>query len=85
MKSTWSSDFSQLSEETETLITKEDIFIFYEIFYELQINEKFKETLKALKIVADNKKPYVILTIPSYNWEKNFKEFKANFDLGAYK
>lgn len=32
------------------------------------------------KIVAENQKPYVILTVPSYNWEKNSTEFKANFD-----
>lgn len=81
LKSTWISDFSQLREETETPLTKEDIFIFDEVFYELQIKETFKETLNALKkIVAENQKPYVILTVPSYNWEKNSTEFKANFD-----
>lgn len=81
LKSTWISNFSQLREETETPLTKEDIFIFDEVFYELQIKETFKETLNALKkIVAENQKPYVILTVPSYNWEKNSTEFKANFD-----
>lgn len=81
LKSTWISNFSQLREETETPSTKEDIFIFDEVFYELQIKETFKETLNALKkIVAENQKPYVILTVPSYNWEKNSTEFKANFD-----
>lgn len=81
LKSTWISNFSQLMEETETPLTKEDIFIFDEVFYELQIKETFKETLNALKkIVAENQKPYVIITVPSYNWEKNSTEFKANFD-----
>lgn len=45
LKSTWISNFSQLREETETPLTKEDIFIFDEVFYELQIKETFKETL----------------------------------------
>lgn len=80
LKSTWISDFRQLREEKMTPITNE-IFIFDEVFYELQINEKFKETLKTLKkFVTENEKPYVIVTIPSYNWEKNFEEFKVNFD-----
>lgn len=80
LKSTWISDFRQLREEKMTPITNE-IFIFDEVFYELQINEKFKETLETLKkFVTENEKPYVIVTIPSYNWEKNFEEFKVNFD-----
>lgn len=59
---------------------KIDIYIIDDIFYELQLYEKFKETLDALNEFLDRvKKNHVIITIPSYTWMCNQDEFDHKF------
>lgn len=81
LRSTWISNISQLSEETEKHRSKEDIFIFDDVFYELQTDQKFTKTFQAInEFMAGTEKPYVIVTIPSYIWKNHSKELKAYFD-----
>lgn len=59
---------------------KIDIYIIDDIFYELQLQEKFKETLEALNEFLDiAEKTPVIITIPSYTWICNKNEFNHKF------
>eukprot|EP00105_Crassostrea_gigas_P016640 XP_011434101.1 PREDICTED: uncharacterized protein LOC105333010 isoform X3 [Crassostrea gigas] len=59
---------------------KIDIYIIDDIFYELQLYEKFKETLEALNEFLDRaEKTPVIITIPSYTWVCNENEFDNKF------
>ncbi|XP_052679303.1 uncharacterized protein LOC128160077 [Crassostrea angulata] len=59
---------------------KIDIYIIDDIFYELQLYEKFKETLEALNEFLDAaEKTPVIITIPSYTWMCNKDEFDHKF------
>lgn len=59
---------------------KIDIYIIDDIFYELQFQEKFKETLDALNEFLDRaEKTPVIITIPSYTWTCNKDEFNHKF------
>lgn len=60
---------------------KPDIYILDDIFYELQLYEKFKETLSALNEFLDRVGYiYLIITIPSYTWVYHCYEFKDKFD-----
>lgn len=57
-----------------------DIYIIDDIFYELQLYEKFKETLKALNEFLDRAGNIkLIITIPSYTWVNHCYEFEAKF------
>lgn len=59
---------------------KIDIYIIDDIFYELQLYEKFKETLEALNEFLDRaEKTPLIITIPSYTWICNKDEFDHKF------
>lgn len=59
---------------------KIDIYIIDDIFYELQLQEKFKETLDALNGFLDSaEKTPIIITIPSYTWICNKNEFDHTF------
>lgn len=59
---------------------KIDIYIIDDIFYELQLQEKFKETLDALIVFLDSaEKTPVIITIPSYTMICNKDKFDPNF------
>lgn len=59
---------------------KIDIYIIDEIFYELQLYEKFKETLKALNdFLSVVGKTHCIITIPSFTWKYHIDEFDASF------
>lgn len=49
-----------------------DIYIFDGIFYELQLDERFKETINVLKEYSkSSNNPFLIFTIPSYIWRKH--------------
>lgn len=58
-----------------------DIYLIDDIFYELQLYEKFKETLTALNEFMDEaENVYFIITIPSYTWVNHCYEFGPQFD-----
>lgn len=82
MKSIWISNIELLNNQTKS-IGEFDIYVFDGIFYELQMNKKFEDTFKALnKYLNSTKRPYLILTIPSYIWQKHTRciEFEAKLD-----
>lgn len=57
-----------------------DIYIIEDIFYELQLNERFKETLEALNEFLNNaRNTHLIITIPSYTWVNHSFDFSAIF------
>lgn len=82
MKSIWISNIKLLKNQTKS-IGEFDIYVFDGIFYELQMKEKFEETLKAFnKYLYSTKRPYLILTIPSYIWQKHTRCFEFEAKLG---
>lgn len=61
---------------------KKDIYIIDEIFYELQLYEKIKETLIALNdflSIVGKTHCTCIITIPSFTWKYHIEEFDASF------
>lgn len=70
-KSVWISNTVDLLKYQTKAIGEFDIYIFDGIFYELQLDERFKETIKFLKeYVNSSNNPFLIFTIPSYIWRK---------------
>lgn len=70
-KSVWISNTDLLKYQTKA-IGEFDIYIFDGIFYELQLDERFKETINVLKeYVKSTNNPFLIFTIPSYIWRKH--------------
>lgn len=84
MDSIWICNLDQLN---QTPSGKEDVFIIDDIFFELQLYEKFKETLDALnQFLGSAKETYIIITMPSYTWANHCYEFdpkiyKVHVDL----
>lgn len=71
MKSNWISNFSELLQITQKSIGEFDIYVFDGTFYELQLDEKVKETMESLIEFADKaKNVYLVFIIPSYIWQK---------------
>lgn len=78
MNSVWICKLDQLQQVPSENV---DIFILEELFDELQLYDKFKETLTALNTFLGNvKKAYLVITIPSFTWTNHFYEFDAKFD-----
>lgn len=78
MNSVWICKLDQLQHVPSENV---DIFILEELFDELQLYDKFKETLTALNTFLGNvEKAYLIITIPSFTWTKHGYEFDVKFD-----
>lgn len=72
MKSVWISNIDDLLKNQTQLIGEFDIYVFDEIFYELQKDNHFEETINILKpYLNSTKNSYFIFTIPSYIWRKH--------------
>lgn len=71
IKITWISDITELYQVPRESITEMSIYVFDELFYELQTEKKLKDTVKGLeKFLKKDEKPYIILTCPTYIWQK---------------
>lgn len=78
MNSVWICKLDQLQQVPSENV---DIFILEELFDELQLYDKFKETLTALNTFLGNvEKAYLIITIPSFTWTEHGYEFDVKFD-----
>ena len=80
LREMWISSISQLSEEQSKPTKNVNLYILDDIFYELQMESEFLETLTKVNFInhiAEN----CIITIPSYIWKKHIDQFsKAGFD-----
>lgn len=71
-KSVWISNYVDLLTYQTKALEEFDIYIFDGIFYELQLDERFKETINVLKEYSkSSNNPFLIFTIPSYIWRKH--------------
>lgn len=80
MKSIWISNIFELLKNQTQSKENIDIYVFDGMFYELQIDKKVEETIKALKQYSNNSgNSYHIFTVPSYIWQKHSlcNEFKS--------
>lgn len=69
-KSVWISNTGDL--RNTKALGEFDIYIFDGIFHELQLDERFKETITVLKEYSKStNNPFLIFTIPSYIWRKH--------------
>ena len=72
LKKLWISSFSQLLEETSKPTRNVDLYILDDIFYELQLESEFHETLTKVNDFMTNKaEKFIIITMPSYIWSKH--------------
>lgn len=70
-KITWISNLTELYQGHKESITEMSAYVFDDLFYELQTEQKLKETVKELeKFLQKDAKPYIILTCPTYIWQK---------------
>lgn len=71
IKITWISNLPDLYKVPKESITEMSIYVFDELFYELQTEKKLKDTVKGLEeFLKKDEKPYIILTCPTYIWQK---------------
>lgn len=71
IKITWISNLAELYQEHNESITDMSAYVFDELFYELQTEQKIKDTVKELeKFLKRDAKPYIILTCPTCIWQR---------------
>lgn len=71
-KIVWISNIIELIQNQTKLLGEFDIYVFDGIFYEIQMDEKLEDTIKAAKEYSKKPEhPYLIYTIPSYIWQKH--------------
>lgn len=74
MECIWISNENELLQIKKKPIREFDIYVFDGIFYELQMDVKFEETINALNDYSNSTKiPHLIFTIPSHIWQKHSK------------
>lgn len=87
-KIVWISNIKELLEEERKMTRNVDMYIFDGIFYELQSEQAFNETLDALStFLKPSVTPSIVISIPSFIWDKHKDVFmkaelnKAQIDL----
>lgn len=78
----WISNLTELRELQTKSIKEMNIYVFDGVFYELQTDKKLREAVKVLEFFLNkNEKPFVILTSPTYIWQKlaTREGFQARF------
>ena len=76
LKKMWISSFSQLLEEKSKATRNIDLYILDDLFYELQLDSEFHETLTIVKDFMINiAEKCIIITVPSYIWRKHIALF----------
>nr|XP_022297120.1 uncharacterized protein LOC111106656 isoform X3 [Crassostrea virginica]XP_022297121.1 uncharacterized protein LOC111106656 isoform X3 [Crassostrea virginica] len=72
LKKMWISSFSQLLEEKSKPTKNVDSYILDDLFYELQLDSEFHETLTTVNYFMTNiAEKCIIITVPSYIWRKH--------------
>ena len=82
LKKMWISSFSQLLKEKSKPTRNVDLYILDDLFYELQLDSEFHETLRIVNDFMTNiAEKCIIITVPSYIWRKHIALFsKAGLD-----
>ena len=76
LKKMWISSFSQLLEEKSKPTRNVDLYILDDLFYELQLDSEFHETLTTVNDFMTNiAEKCIIITVPSYIWRKHIALF----------
>nr|XP_022297588.1 uncharacterized protein LOC111106976 isoform X2 [Crassostrea virginica] len=76
LKKMWISSFSQLLEENSKPTRNVDLYILDDLFYELQLDSEFYETLTIVNDFMTNiAEKCIIITVPSYIWRKHIALF----------
>ena len=76
LKKIWISSFSQLLEENSKPTRNVDLYILDDLFYELQLDTEFYETLTIVNDFMTNiTENCIIITVPSYIWRKHIALF----------
>ena len=76
LKKMWISSFSQLLEEKSKPTRNVDLYFLDDLFYEVQLDSEFHETLTIVNDFMTNiAEKCIIITVPSYIWRTHFALF----------
>lgn len=71
MKITWISNLTELYQEHKESVTEMSTYVFDDFFYELQTEQKIKDTVKEFeKFLKKDGQPYIILICPTCIWQR---------------